>query len=86
MRGFGAFAEHVRISEALLAPKPTTLSFEQAAAVPLAASAALQGLRAHGRIDPGHKGLIVGASGGAGTFAVPSPKSFCAEGTGGCGG
>jgi NADPH:quinone reductase-like Zn-dependent oxidoreductase len=84
MRGFGAFAEHVRISEDLLAPKPTTLSFEQAAAVPLAASAALQGLRDHGRIEPGHKVLIVGASGGVGTFAVQIAKSFDAEVTGVC--
>src|SRR5215212_10839624 len=84
MRGFGAFAEHVRISEELLAPKPTTLSFEQAAAVPLAASAALQGLRDHGRIEPGHEVLIVGASGGVGTFAVQIAKSFDAEVTGVC--
>jgi NADPH:quinone reductase-like Zn-dependent oxidoreductase len=84
MRGFGAFAEHVRISEDLLAQKPTNLSFEQAAAVPLAASAALQGLRDHGRIEPGHKVLIVGASGGVGTFAVQIAKSFDAEVTGVC--
>jgi NADPH:quinone reductase-like Zn-dependent oxidoreductase len=84
MRGFGAFAEHVRISEDLLAPKPTTLSFEQAEAVPLAASAALQGLRDHGRIEPGHKVLIVGATGGVGTFAVQIAKSFDTEVTGVC--
>ena len=70
MHGLGAFAEWVCISEDLLAPKPATLSFEQAAAVPLAASTALQGLRDHGRIEPGHKVLIIGASGGVGTFAV----------------
>jgi NADPH:quinone reductase-like Zn-dependent oxidoreductase len=84
MRGFGAFAEHVRNSEDLLAPKPTTLSFEQAAAVPLAASTALQGLRDQGRIEPGQRVLIIGASGGVGTFAVQIAKSFEAEVTGVC--
>ena len=84
MRGFGAFAEHLRISEDLLAPKPATLSFEQAAAVPLAASTALQGLRDHGRIEPGQRVLIIGASGGVGTFAVQIAKSFEAEVTGVC--
>jgi NADPH:quinone reductase-like Zn-dependent oxidoreductase len=85
MRGFGAFAEHLRISEDLLAPKPANLSFEQAAAVPLAASTALQGLRDHGRIEPGHRVLIVGASGGVGTFAVQIAKALGAEVTGVCG-
>jgi NADPH:quinone reductase-like Zn-dependent oxidoreductase len=84
MHGFGAFAEHLGISEDLLAPKPANLSFEQAAAVPLAASTALQGLRDHGRIEPGHKVLIVGASGGVGTFAVQIAKSFDTEVTGVC--
>ena len=70
MHGLGAFAEWVCISEDLLAPKPVALSFEQVAAVPLAASTALQGLRDHGRIEPGYKVLIIGASGGVGTFAV----------------
>ncbi len=84
MHGFGAFAEHLRISEDLLAPKPTTLSFEQAATVPLAASTALQGLRDHGRIEPGQRVLIIGASGGVGTFAVQIAKSFDAEVTGVC--
>jgi NADPH:quinone reductase-like Zn-dependent oxidoreductase len=84
MSGFGAFAESVSISEDLLARKPTALSFEQAAAVPLAASTALQGLRDYGRIGPGHKVLIVGASGGVGTFAVQIAKSFDAEVTGVC--
>ena len=64
MRGFGAFAERASIAEDLLAPKPTSLSFEEAAAVPLAASTALQGMRYHGRFEPGHRVLIVGASGG----------------------
>jgi NADPH:quinone reductase-like Zn-dependent oxidoreductase len=84
MHGFGAFAECVCVSEDLLAPKPATLSFEQAAAVPLAASTALQGLRDHGRIEPGHKVLIIGASGGVGTFAVQIARSFDAEVTGVC--
>jgi NADPH:quinone reductase-like Zn-dependent oxidoreductase len=84
MHGFGAFAEHVSVSEDLLAPKPANLSFEQAAAVPLAASTALQGLRDHGGIEPGHKVLIIGASGGVGTFAVQIAKSFDAEVTGVC--
>jgi NADPH:quinone reductase-like Zn-dependent oxidoreductase len=84
MHGFGAFAEYVCVSEDLLAPKPAPLSFEQAAAVPLAASTALQGLRDHGRIEPGHKVLIIGASGGVGTFAVQTAKSFDAEVSGVC--
>ena len=84
MHGFGAFAEFVCVSEDLLAPKPVTLSFEQAAAVPLAASTALQGLRDHGEIEPGHKVLIIGASGGVGTFAVQIAKSFGAEVSGVC--
>ena len=84
MHGYGAFAECVCVPEDLLAPKPATLSFEQAAAVPLAASTALQGLRDHGRIEPGHKVLIIGASGGVGTFAVQIAKSFDAEVTGVC--
>ena len=84
MHGFGAFAEHLRISEDLLAPKPANLSFEEAAAVPLAASTALQGLRDHGHIESGHRVLIVGASGGVGTFAVQIAKSFDAEVTGVC--
>jgi NADPH:quinone reductase-like Zn-dependent oxidoreductase len=84
MHGFGAFAERVSVSEDLLAPKPATLSFEQAAAVPLAASTALQGLRDHGGIEPGQKVLIIGASGGVGTFAVQIAKSFDAEVTGVC--
>jgi NADPH:quinone reductase-like Zn-dependent oxidoreductase len=84
MHGFGAFAECVCVSEDLLAPKPATLSFDHAAAVPLAASTALQGLRDHGRIEPGHKVLIIGASGGVGTFAVQIARSFDAEVSGVC--
>ena len=84
MHGLGAFAEWVCISEDLLAPKPAALYFEQAAAVPLAALTALQGLRDQGRIEPGHKVLIIGASGGVGTFAVQIAKSFGAEVSGAC--
>jgi NADPH:quinone reductase-like Zn-dependent oxidoreductase len=84
MHGLGAFAEYVCVPEDLPAPKPATLSFDHAAAVPLAASTALQGLRDHGRIEPGHKVLIIGASGGVGTFAVQIAKSFDAEVTGVC--
>jgi NADPH:quinone reductase-like Zn-dependent oxidoreductase len=84
MHGFGAFAERVVVPEDLLAPKPANLSFEQVAAVPLAASTALQGLRDHGRIEPGHKVLIIGASGGVGTFAVQLAKVLGAEVTGVC--
>jgi NADPH:quinone reductase-like Zn-dependent oxidoreductase len=84
MHGFGAFAESVSVPEDLLAPKPATLSFEQAAAVPLAASTALQGLRDHGRIESGQQVLIIGASGGVGTFAVQIARYFGAEVTGVC--
>src|SRR5215211_1323304 len=66
----GSFAEYVCAPEELLALKPTRLTFEQAAAVPLAAFTALQGLRDKGQIQPGQKVLINGASGGVGTFAV----------------
>jgi NADPH:quinone reductase-like Zn-dependent oxidoreductase len=84
MHGFGAFAERVVVPENLLAPKPANLSFEQAAAVPLAASTALQGLRDHGRIEPGQSVLIIGASGGVGTFAVQIAKALGAEVTAVC--
>jgi NADPH:quinone reductase-like Zn-dependent oxidoreductase len=83
--GLGAFAELcLCATQDLLRPKPGNLSFEQAAAVPLAALTALQGLRDHGRIEPGQKVLIVGASGGVGTFAVQIAKSLGAEVTGVC--
>lgn len=82
--GFGAFAEVVAVPEMLLAPMPSKLSFLQAAAVPLAASTALQALRDHGRLDAGQKVLIVGASGGVGTFAVQIAKALGAEVTAVC--
>ena len=82
--GWGAFAEYVCASEAALGLKPTNLTFEQAAAVPLAAVTALQALRDKGHIQPGQKVLINGASGGVGMFAVQIAKSFGADVTGVC--
>jgi NADPH:quinone reductase-like Zn-dependent oxidoreductase len=80
----GGFAQYVCAPEAKLARKPAHLSFEDAAAAPIAALTALQGLRDKGRIQPGHKVLIDGASGGVGTFAVQIAKSFGAEVTAVC--
>ncbi|GAP13577.1 NADPH:quinone reductase [Longilinea arvoryzae] len=82
--GRGTFAEYVCASERFLTLKPVTLSFEQAAAVPLTAMTALQGLRDKGNIQPGQKVLINGASGGVGTFAVQIAKVFGAEVTAVC--
>ena len=84
MHGFGTFAERVSVPERLVTHKPSNLTFEQAAAVPLAASTALQGLRDHGRIAAGQRVLVVGASGGVGTFAVQIAKALGAEVTGVC--
>ncbi|ROO86147.1 NADPH:quinone reductase-like Zn-dependent oxidoreductase [Actinocorallia herbida] len=81
----GAFAESVAASPATLAVKPADLSFEQAAAVSMAAHTALQGLRDVGGIEDGQRVLVIGASGGIGTFAVQLAKAFGADVTGVCG-
>ena len=83
LRG-GSFAEYARTSADRLAPKPANLTFEQAAAVPVSACTALQGLRDGGHVQPGQKVLVVGAGGGVGTFAVQLAKAFGAEVTGVC--
>jgi NADPH:quinone reductase-like Zn-dependent oxidoreductase len=80
----GSFAELACVPERLLAHKPANLSFEQAAAVPLAAVTALQGLRDIGGVQPGQAVLINGASGGVGTFAVQIAKAMGADVTGVC--
>ncbi|HWW17182.1 MAG TPA: NAD(P)-dependent alcohol dehydrogenase [Candidatus Saccharimonadales bacterium] len=80
----GAFAEYACAKEDNLALKPANSSFEDAAALPVAALTALQGLRDKGRIRPGQKVLVDGASGGVGTFAIQIAKSFGAEVTAVC--
>src|SRR5438105_10538736 len=81
---FGAFAEYVVASNKALALKPANLTFEQAASFPVAALTALQALRDIGKLQPGQKVLINGASGGVGTFAVQLAKTLGAEVTGVC--
>ena len=83
---FGAFAEYLVASDKALALKPANLTFEQAASIPVAALTALQALRDTGKLQPGQKVLINGASGGVGTFAVQIAKTFGAEVTGVCSG
>ena len=82
----GGFAEYACFREDKLVLKPAAMTFEQAAAVPVAGITALQGLRDQGRIQPGHHVLINGASGGVGTFAVQIAKALGAHVTGVCSG
>jgi NADPH:quinone reductase-like Zn-dependent oxidoreductase len=82
--GRGAFGEYVRASQNRIALKPANITFEQAAAVPVAGLTALQGLRDKAKIHAGQKVLINGASGGVGTFAVQIAKAFGADVTGVC--
>jgi NADPH:quinone reductase-like Zn-dependent oxidoreductase len=84
---FGAFGEYVCVkADRALVVKPAGVTFEQAAALPVAAITALQGLRDKGKVQPGQKVLINGASGGVGTFAVQLAKMMGAEVTGVCSG
>jgi NADPH:quinone reductase-like Zn-dependent oxidoreductase len=80
--GAGSFAEYVVAPMGKVAPKPASLTFEQAAAMPVSASTALQAVRDQGKVRPGQKVLVIGASGGVGTFAVQIAKAFGAEVTG----
>jgi NADPH:quinone reductase-like Zn-dependent oxidoreductase len=80
----GSFAEYAAAREDKLAHKPANLSFEQAAVVPISGSTALQALRDAGRVQAGQKVLVIGASGGVGTYAVQLAKAFGAQVTGVC--
>jgi NADPH:quinone reductase-like Zn-dependent oxidoreductase len=77
--GYGGFAEYVSVPVDVMSAMPANLSFEEAAAVPMAAVTALQGLGRHGELQPTQKVLINGASGGVGTFAVQLAKAYGAE-------
>ena len=81
----GSFAEYVAATPGKLAPKPASLSFEQAAAVPISGVTALQAVRDRAQVTAGEKVLIIGASGGVGSFAVQIAKAAGAEVTGVCG-
>lgn len=83
--GRGTFAEYACVSESLLCPKPASVSFEEAAAIPLAGITALQSIRDLGRIGPGQSILIQGAGGGVGTFALQIAKALGAHVTAVCG-
>ncbi len=80
--GKGSYAEYVCAPEEKLARKPANLTFEQAAVTPISGSTALQAVRDHGKVQPGQTVLVVGASGGVGTFAVQLAKAFGAHVTG----
>src|SRR3954470_19442060 len=80
--GVGAFAEYAVVSARKLAAKPANLSHEEAATVPVSGLTALQAVRDHGRVAAGQSVLIIGASGGVGSFAVQIAKAFGAEVTG----
>jgi NADPH:quinone reductase-like Zn-dependent oxidoreductase len=80
--GDGSYAEYASVPEGNLAPMPPNVGFEQAAAVPISGFAALQALRDEGEVQPGQKVLVIGASGGVGSFAVQLAKAFGAEVTG----
>jgi NADPH:quinone reductase-like Zn-dependent oxidoreductase len=82
--GKGSYAEYVCAGEDKLAPKPADLTFEQAAVVAIMGSTALQALRDHGKVRPGQEVLIIGASGGVGTYAVQIAKAFGVHVTGVC--
>ncbi len=82
--GIGSFAEYAAAPEAKLARKPENLTFVQAAAAPVSGLTALQALRDHAQVRPGQRVLVIGASGGVGTFAVQIAKAFGAEVTGVC--
>src|ERR671914_1220731 len=82
--GKGSYAEYARAPEDKLAPKPENLAFEQAAVLAIMSSTALQALRDQGRVEPGQEVLIIGASGGVGTYAVQIAKAFGAHVTGVC--
>lgn len=81
----GSFAEYARAAEDRLAPKPANLTFEQAAAVPVSATTALQGLRDRGGVQAGQNVLVIGAAGGVGAFAVQIARALGARVTGVCG-
>ncbi|MGH3330044.1 MAG: NAD(P)-dependent alcohol dehydrogenase [Nocardioidaceae bacterium] len=80
----GSYAEYARAREDRIAPKPANLTFEQAAVVAISGVTALQGLRDHGRVAAGQKVLVIGASGGVGSYAVQLAKAFGAEVTAVC--
>src|SRR5215217_7484904 len=82
--GKGSYAEYVGAQEDKLVPKPANLTFEQAAVLAIMGSTALQALRDQGKVEPGQEVLIIGASGGVGTYAVQIAKAFGAHVTGVC--